>query len=319
MSNAELIMTVEEMAKDKSAWLKARQLGIGGSDAAVIVGLNKWKSPFELWAEKTGQTEAPDLSDNEAVYWGKTLEDAVANRFCELTGKVVRRCGLMQNKEHRFMLASVDRLVVGEDAGLECKTTNAWLKDEWAGDNVPDAYYIQCQWYMAVTGLAKWYIACLIGGNRFVWKEIPRNDGDIAKLIKAGENFWHLVLKKEMPEVDGTDGCSEILAKRYKPVPGSQIDLPSDAAGYAAKVLSLSVTIKEYEEAKKFCENTLQSMLGSAEVGFVDKYTVTWKEVAGRTTIDTKKLSKEQPAIYEQYKKVGKPSHRFSVKEKENE
>ena len=83
---AKLILTVEEM-KDRAAWLKVRNTGIGGSDASVVVGMNKWKSPFQLWMEKTGQKEPDDLSDNEAVYWGTVLESAVANRFSEITGK----------------------------------------------------------------------------------------------------------------------------------------------------------------------------------------------------------------------------------------
>ena len=92
---AKLIMTVAEMADEKK-WLEARREGIGGSDASIIVGLNRWKSPFQLWLEKTGKAEPEDLSDNEYVYWGKVLEEVVANRFCELTGKKVQRRGLLQ-------------------------------------------------------------------------------------------------------------------------------------------------------------------------------------------------------------------------------
>ena len=71
---AKLIMTVEEM-ENREAWLSERKKGIGGSDASVIVGLNKWTSPFTRWMEKTGQAEAEDLSDNEYVYWGNVLEE----------------------------------------------------------------------------------------------------------------------------------------------------------------------------------------------------------------------------------------------------
>ena len=84
--NANLIMTVEEM-KDRKAWEKLRNIGIGGSDAAIIAGLNRWKSPYQLWLEKTRQVEPEDISDNEYVYWGTVLEQLVADRFCELTGK----------------------------------------------------------------------------------------------------------------------------------------------------------------------------------------------------------------------------------------
>ena len=170
-----LIMTVEQAA-DRVAWERVRNSGIGGSDIACIMGLNPWKSAYALYAEKHGDVEAEDLSDNEFVYWGTVLEQVVADRFCELTGKKVRKCGTLQDESYEFMLANVDRLVVGENAGLECKTANGFKSKDWDGDELPDSYYCQCQWYMAVTGYDKWYIACLIGGNHFVWKEIPRND-----------------------------------------------------------------------------------------------------------------------------------------------
>ena len=133
---AKLIMTVAEMADEKK-WLAARREGIGGSDASIIVGLNRWKSPFQLWLEKTGKAEAEDLSGNEYVYWGKVLEEAVANRFCELTGKKVQRRGLLQMDDHPYIRASVDRMVVGENAGLECKTCNGFAAKEWEDDEVP--------------------------------------------------------------------------------------------------------------------------------------------------------------------------------------
>lgn len=181
-------MTVEE-AQDRKAWEALRNKGIGGSDAAVIVGKNKWKSPYTLFCEKTGKIEPEDLSNNEFVYWGNVLEDAVANRFCQDTGKKVRRCGTLADEDHDYMLANVDRLIVGENAGLECKTANGFKAKEWEGDEVPVSYILQCQWYMMITGADKWYIACLIGGNKFVQKEVPRNEADIEFLREAAIDF----------------------------------------------------------------------------------------------------------------------------------
>ena len=160
---AKLIMTVEQIQNDRAAWLKARNAGIGGSDASVIVGVNKWKSPFALWMEKTGQADPDSLDDNEYVYWGNVLEETVAREFTKRTGKEVHRRGLLQHDTIPYLLASVDRIVVGENAGLECKTANGFAAKLWEGDEVPDAYYVQCQHYMAVTGAERWYIAALIG------------------------------------------------------------------------------------------------------------------------------------------------------------
>lgn len=309
---AKLIMTVEEM-QDRDKWLEMRKAGIGGSEAAAIVGLNPWKSAFQLWLEKTGQVEPEDLSDNEYVYWGNVLEQAVADRFCELTGKKVQRRGMLQDDEYPYMLASVDRMVVGEDAGLECKTTNAFNGKAWDGDELPDSYYIQCQWYMMVTGCAKWYIAVLIGGNKFVWKEVLRNADDIATLRKAAVDFWSMVATKTMPPVDGSDDCSRALSERFKGDKGLTIDLPTAAQDCIDRLRELKETIGQLEEQKKLSENELKAMLGDAEVGVIGEDKVSWKTQNGRITVDSKRLKAEQPAIYESYSKIGNPIRVFKV------
>lgn len=300
-------MTVAEM-QDREAWLKTRNLGIGGSEASVIVGLNKWKSSFQLWLEKTGQVEPEDLSDNEYVYWGTVLEQAVADRFCELTGKKVQKRGIMQSEEYPFMLASVDRMVVGENAGLECKTTNGFAGKQWEDDEVPDSYYVQCQHYMAVTGCEKWYIAVLIGGNKFIWKEIPRNDDDIAALIQAEKDFWFKnIIGGEMPEVDGSSNCSLALQEQFR---GGRTDpiVLDEAEEIIVSLDEINSSIKELELLKKEKQNNLCKMLGDNEIALVGERKVTWKLQAGRVTVDSKKLKIDHPDIFEKYSKQNKDS-----------
>ena len=300
---AKLIMTVEQM-QDRDAWLKARNQGIGGSDASIILGMNPWKSPFALWMEKTGQAEPEDLSDNERVYWGNVLEDIVAKEFTLRTGKKVRRCGLMQDEEHPWLLASVDRLVVGEEAGLEIKTAGSGK--EWKDDNLPDAYYLQCQHYIMVTGYPKWYIAVLIGGSRFVWKEIPRNDDDIDALMKAEKEFWRKVETNEMPSVDGTESCTRALVEKFHGG-GEAVELPTEANDALDTIGKLDGMISDLQKQMDEEKNRLRMWLGDAEAGTIGERKVTWKTQAGRTTIDSKRLKAEKPDVYEAYAKVGKP------------
>lgn len=309
---AKLIMTVEEM-QDRSKWLEMRKAGIGGSEAAAIVGLNPWKSAFQLWREKTGQVEPEDLSDNEYVYWGNVLEQAVADRFCELTGKKVQRRGMLQDDEYPYMLASVDRMVVGENAGLECKTTNAFNNKAWADDELPDSYYIQCQWYMMVTGCEKWYIAVLIGGNKFIWKEVPRNAADIEALRKAAVDFWSMVITNTMPPVDGSNDCSSALAEMFKGQKGLEIKLPAAAKDCIERLSEIKETISNLEEQKKLSENELKVMLGDAEIGVIGEDRVSWKVQNGRITVDSKRLKAERPEIYSKYSKVGNSIRVFKV------
>lgn len=307
-----LIMTVAEM-QNREAWLAMRNKGIGGSEAACIIGMSKWKSPFQLWLEKTGQVEPEDLSDKECVHWGNVLEQAVADRFSELSGKKVRRQGMLQDELYPFMFANVDRWVVGENAGLECKTTNAFNKDEWEGDNIPDAYYCQCQWYMMVTGADKWYIACLIGGNSFVWKEVPRNEETITALRDAAIIFWTKVAEKQMPEVDGSKNCSEALLRSF---PGGQMDevmLPDDTADFA-NLLEMKKLHKDLEKQIKEQENKIKKALGDNEVARTTNYKITWKTQGCGGKFDRKAFDVDYPGVYDRYYTPG-TTRKLTVKE----
>lgn len=303
---AKLIMTVEQM-KDRDNWLKARSAGIGGSDASVVVGLNKWKSPFQLWLEKTGQAEPEDLSDNEYIYWGNVLEEAVAKRFCEVTGKKVCRRGLMQHDDIPFMLASIDRDVIGENAGLECKTADKRALSAWEGDEIPDAYYVQCQHYMAVTGADRWYIAALIGGNHFVWKTVERNEDDIKALVTAEADFWFLVRTGQMPAVDSTESCTKALGSIFSGAKPEALELPKDAEAVLKSIDEMTEAKEGLEASIELRKNQLREMLGDHEIGTIGDRRITWKQQAGKKTVDSKRLEKDHPEIYAKYLKIGKP------------
>ena len=317
--DAELIMTVKEM-EDRDAWLKMRTQGIGGSDASIIAGMNRWKSPFQLWQEKTGQVEPEELDDNEYIYWGRVLEQAVADRFSELTGKQVHKQGMLQNKDYPWMLANVDRMIVGENAGLECKTTNSFAGKQWDGDNLPDAYYLQCQHYMMATGMKKWYIACLIGGNHFVWKPVERNEEDIQALFNLEKEFWEInVQKGVMPDVDGTDSCTQALRERFPGGNVEEIELPSDAEQILKDLDMYQESEKQSKEKIAELKNRLALMLGDHEAGFCGDRLITWKTQKGRVTVDSKALKKEMPEIFDRYSKVGKPTRNIKISQKKED
>lgn len=309
--NAKLIMTVEQM-KYRDIWRQTRNLGIGGSDAGAIMGMNPWKSKYQLWLEKTGQAEPEDISGKESVYWGTVLEAPVADRFAELTGKKIRRAGMMQNIKDPWMLANVDRLIVGEKAGLECKCTNAFSVKDWKEDNLPDSYYWQCQHYMMTTGLPVWYIAVLIGGNSFDYKAVPRHDDDIKALYEAEEEFWLKNVKEGiMPDIDGSELTQKALEAQYPGKNSDPIELPSEAAA----ILQLYYDFdKQYKEAKAAADeqkNKLCAMLGDYEIGFIGDKKITWKRYDGRITVNAKKLKKDYPEIYKQVTTQGKPFRKF--------
>lgn len=318
-TNCDLILSVKD-AEDHEKWLEARALGIGGSDAAVIMGMNQYKSPYQLWLEKTGQVEPPDLSGNQYVYWGTKNESNIADWFQEETGKKVKRLGTLRSKEYPFMLANVDRTVVGENAGLEIKTAGVRQYRKWKDDEIPDAYYCQCLHYMAVTGADYWYIAVLLGGNEAKWKRIERNEEDIQHLIMAETDFWKLVETRTPPPVDGSDSCAAALSAQYKGGdPNFSVVLQPSADGVIESLENDKAIMDALKKQITEKENRLKALLGNAEEGTTDHYRVLWKTQAGRSSVPLAKIKKQAPDVYQLLEEkgcitIGKPSRRFSIK-----
>ena len=316
----DLILSCHEAENDHAKWLATRNSGIGGSDASVIVGLNPYKSPYQLWMEKTGQAEPPDLSGNQYVYWGAKNEANIADWFQEETGKKVKRLGTLQSREYPFMLANVDRTVIGENAGLEIKTAGVSQYRKWKDDEIPDAYYCQCLHYMAVTGADYWYIAVLLGGNESRWKRIERNEGDIRSLIQAESEFWEMVEKKEPPYVDGSPSCAAALAEHY-PGGGPSILLPPEAEDLIEALEADKKILSSLKTQILLKENRLKEQLRNSEEGSTDRFRVIWKSTSGRASVPLAKVKKSAPDIYrlledKGFISYGKPSRRFSIKEK---
>lgn len=304
------VMTVEEMYTDEGhkKWLELRKTGLGGTDASVIVGLNKYKTVFSLWMEKTNQLEEDgvrEVSDDgkERMYWGTKLEDLIATKFEEDTGKKVRRCGMLRSNEYPWMFADVDRLVIGENAIVECKTTASWNKDEWADDNIPDAYYCQVQHYMAVGGWDKAYVICLIGGQHMVVREVPRNEDDIEALIKAEETFWNEnVLANKMPPPDGSSACEMAIRKKFQGGGSEACELSGEWDGIIDQISDLKEQITKLETQKKEKENKLRLEMENSEFGRTPKYNI-WYKTVERKGYDTKALARDYPNIVEKYQR----------------
>ncbi|WP_205173501.1 YqaJ viral recombinase family protein [Bacillus pakistanensis] len=299
----------------RAEWLEERTKGIGGSDVGIILGLNKYRTPFELWLEKTGQVEPVEI-DNEAIYWGNEMENVVAKEFEKRTGKKVRRSNFMfTHPEIPYAKANVDRFVVGESSVLECKTASAYLAKDWAEDEVPDTYLVQVQHYLGVTGKEKGYIAVLIGGNRFVWKEIERDDELIDMIFKAVKHFWEFhVQQGNPPELDGSSAAEKFLKEKYdRAEKEKQIILPAEYKDLIDQYRQLKADEKLVTTAKKEIENKIKDTLKDAETGTVGDYIVSWKNQS-RTSVDSKALKAKFPDIH---KEVLKQSsfRKFDVKE----
>ena len=295
-------------------WLENRRQGIGGSDASVVCGINRYKSPVELWMEKTNQL--PHQEAGEAAYWGTQLEPFVRAEFTKRTGiEVSRRNELLQSEEHPFMLANLDGICEVPDVGpciFEAKTASAYKVGEWE-DAIPDEYALQLAHYMAVTGYAGAYIAVLIGGNTLKWKFIERDEELISMLIQLETDFWNHVQDGTPPPLDGSDASAKFLAERFpNSRPKSHIILPETADELLAQYDEACEELEAVTERKQKAENLLKEMIGENEVGTAGDRIITWKSVS-QERLDSKTLRAEHPVLYKKY--VNQTSYRrFSVK-----
>jgi putative phage-type endonuclease len=295
-------------------WRKLRRNSLGGSDASAVVGLNRYKSEYSLWADKKGYTK--DIPDNEAMRVGRDLEQYVAERFMEATGKKVRRRNAMfMHDDYDFLTANIDREVIGENAGLECKTTMNRSGCKYAEGEVEPYYYCQCMHYMEVMGYDVMYLAVLVFGDGFYCIPFYREErqDDMAALVGAEIEWWNKYITDEnIPEADGSKATSDVLADMYPR--SSHVTITAN---------ELSDKAKEYKELKAMekklksrlteCENVIKSEMGDAEKCICGDYEVTWKNSTS-TRLDTTKIKKEAPEIYDEYA-VSSINRRFIIKE----
>jgi putative phage-type endonuclease len=260
----------------RAEWLKERKKGVGGSDAAAIVGLNQYSTPYSVWVDKTGRL--PEKEDNEAMRIGRDLEAYVAKRWEEKTGKKVRRNNfMMRNPLYPFAIADIDRDVVGENSGLECKTTSVMNLKKFKNGSYPENYYVQCVHYMAVTGAKRWYLAVLVPGQGFFDFVIERDEEEIKALMAAEKEFWGYVESDTPPPFTGLSPDSNALSVVYRDSLAESINMSGREKDIEA-YLALKAQKRELDKSIKYYEQTLQSDLQHNEMGVCGEYIVSWKQ-----------------------------------------
>lgn len=293
-------------------WIRMRKNGIGGSDAATVCGMNPYATPYTLWADKTGRLQPKE--ENEAMRQGHDLEEYVAQRFEERTGKRVRKRNQMfLHDEYDFMLADIDRQVVGERAGLECKTTSAMNLKKFKNGEYPDTHYVQCVHYMAVTGYEKWYLAELVFGKGFFVFEIERDEDEIATLIEAEKEFWESYVVPDVPPpVDGLPATERAINELYQgSIEGSECTL--SCKELLQQYLQLKENRKQFDLQLRKVEQQIKQAMGENEIGHCGAYTVNWKRQK-RAYISRNKLIETYPKIDLRRVMQASKFRRFSIK-----
>lgn len=290
MTNKPYDIIADTRKMSHADWLQMRKAGIGGSDCSAAVGLSRWKSPFQLWSEKTDRI-APTKA-GQAAYWGSLLEPIlraeVAKRMPEAE---VRECPFfLRSKEHPYMLANLDGYVKNTDSSfsvLEIKTNAFAAVQDWQS-GLPIEYYCQVMHYMAVTGMNSAYVAVLLGGNTFEIQKYDRDEDMIQHIIQMEERFWNEYMVKDVPP-EATAKDNEFLGQLYPKAEEKQVELPKEAMVVLTDYERANHDLAIAKEAKEEAEAKLKAMLSDAEVGLIGKYRVTWKNVS-TTRLDSKKV-----------------------------
>ena len=282
------IERISTIGMSREDWLKERKKGIGGSDAAAILGMNRYRSAYDVYADKKGI--APEIQDNEHMRQGRDLEDYVAQRFSEHTGKKVRReNAILYNELYPYSRANIDRAVVGERAGLECKTTSSLNLKRYRNGDFPEEYYVQCMHYLMVTGYDRWYLAVLVFGTDFKVFTIERDESEINALAEAEKSFWTTyILEGKEPAPAGTKVTDGTIKALYPNDNGRSCDL----SGFEAELNrfnDIQKLEKQLEVEKKALQQKLQLFMGESTYGRSIRYSVSWKS-SSRTTFDTQAI-----------------------------
>lgn len=316
MSSPLRLVSTQNLSRED--WLAARRQGIGGSDAAASVGLCKYKSPLELWIEKTGRKPGADLSGKEAVYWGTVLEPVIANVYAEKTGARVRKVNaILQHPQHPFMLANLDRSISNHPDGsglLEIKTAG-WRSAPMWDEGVPESYQCQVLHQLAITGKPWADVAVLIGGQDFRIYRIERDEEQINALIQLETQFWKSVTDDVAPASDGSASSGKALTYLFPKDSGEAIDYSQDKDlnDVFSQLVQARLQLDAAEAREQRLKQSLQQHMGNATTALFASGKVSWKTAKASQTTDLERLKREHTEIINQYATTKPGSRRFQV------
>lgn len=317
-------------------WLALRRKGLGGSDAAAVLGISPFRTARDLYYDKRGIVTADDQENWVALEVGNLLEPLVARIFEAKTGlKVYQRKCMFQHPLYPWMLADLDYLVDlpnGTTAIVEIKTTNYNAKDKWwyNGEEIVPVYYeTQGRHYMAVMNLNRVYYCCLYGNNEdeAIVRHIDRDMAYEAELIALERDFWHENVLAEVPPPYTEDGdlILESLRRALGPADtdAPPVELSTVQSEQIARYLELQEEKKRRDSDVEAIDAEMQRLKGlivasmghSCTAVCEDGCVVSWKPFrkVGISKNDLDRLKEVYPDIYAEYVTVSE-SRRFNIK-----
>jgi len=329
MNNVKVI-PVWDMTEEE--WLKAREGGIGGSDAGTVCGVNNYKSAYALWAEKSGIVER-DFVGNEATKWGHRLERIVAEGYAEDYNKAVVEWPVIlvsQEEGLEFMFANLDFLIVEPSEQFPAGVVTDWRSVEepsgvlgilevktagiaspgnpasWAGDKIPESYMLQGYHYGVVTGWKSVVFSALVGGSGLQVREMPWDENIAENMVIAEQQFWDCVKFGIAPEVDGSDATESALQQRYpRHEEGKGYEGGTELYGLWEAFSQAKQEAEEADKVRKALRARILELIGDAEFATVNgKAILSYKASKDVESLDTDRLKSEAPEIFERFKKV---------------
>jgi len=315
---------INTQGMDRDTWLSLRKTGIGSSDAAAAVGLSPYKSQLELWMEKTSRIDTNDAAlrdptQESAAYWGTTLEPIVAEHYARRTGQNVRRVNaILQHPDHPWMLANVDREIVGSPDVqlLECKTTGYHGAKRWE-DGIPDDIKIQVLHQLAVTGQQAADVAVLIAGQAMEIHRIEAIPSAIANLIDLERTFWDYVESDTPPPADGSKSSERALQSLYPQDHGQTVDFTQDEAMSEIfdALKGVRIQIDQASKKKANLENSIKSAMGNASYAKFLNGSISWKRAKSSQQFDASSFKTVHPDLHAQFLLEQPGSRRFLVRD----
>lgn len=283
---------------DRETWLQVRRTGIGSSDMAAVLGMSKYRSELDVWADKTGATALDTDDAGEAARWGNLLEDIVAREWAHRRGDVaVRRIGTVANVDRRHLICDLDRLVVGcpdhKRCALEVKTRSAWKADEWKDGAIPDDVEAQVMQQLAVTGLDAIHVAALVGGQRLESRLVLPDVDYIGDLFKVADQFWaEHVVKGAPPAISSLDLLVEHLS-RLAPAKGVEAELDDVKRREVVHLSRIVAQAARAEKAGKEAANKIRALIGDDATDVVIDGTPwwTWRSQNNPRKLDRSRLA----------------------------
>lgn len=330
-----VLVYTAQIARPK--WLEYRRKGLGGSDAAAVLGISPFRTARDLYYDKLGVVTADDQENWVALEVGNLLEPLVARIFAKKTGlRIYQRKCMFQHPHYPWMLADLDYLVElpdGRTAILEIKTTNYNAKDKWwyNGEEIVPIYYeSQGRHYMAVMNLDRVYYCCLYGNNEdeTIIRHIDRDMAYEMELIALEQDFWENNVLAKLPppylEDDG-DLILESLRRMLGPsvADAEPVTLTKTQSAKVARYLELQEEKKLHDAGAKLIEDEMKRLkaLILADMGTSpcavsdDGCTITWKPsyTTGIMKEELERLKAVHPDIYTEYVTTSE-RRRFNIK-----